>query len=136
VGSSNCVSATGNASRRDVVLMMVLDRSGSMGAVCGSLISAAKLFTAQFANGRDRIGLVSFNDNVYDSPSTTNFQTTLGDSNQSGNGNGVIDNIAYNGNTGTAQAICVAYNEIYKQNLPAPSTSSWSRPTVCRIPLP
>jgi hypothetical protein len=34
---------------------------GIQGAVCGS--SAAKLFTGQFANGRDRIGLVSFNDN-------------------------------------------------------------------------
>jgi len=82
------------------------------------LISAAKLFTGQFANGRDRIGLVSFNDNVYDSPPTTSFQTTLGYSNQSGNAKGLIDNIACNGNTGTAQAISVAYNEIYKQNLP------------------
>jgi hypothetical protein len=57
------------------------------------------------------------NDNVYDSPPTTNFQTTLGYGNQSGSGNGLIDNIACNGNTGTAQAISVAYNEIYKQNL-------------------
>ena len=115
---STTISAGGNASRRDVVVMMVLDRSGSMGAVCSTLISAAKLFTGQFANGRDRIGLVSFNDNVYDSPPTTNFQTTLGYSNQSGSANGLIDDIVCNGNTGTAQAISVAYNEIYKQNLP------------------
>jgi Flp pilus assembly protein TadG len=115
---STTINAAGNASRRDVVVMMVLDRSGSMGAVCGTLISAAKLFTGQFANGRDRIGLVSFNDNVYDSPPTTNFQTTLGYSNQSGSATGLIDAISCSGNTGTAQAISVAYNEIYKQNLP------------------
>src|SRR5438128_1777228 len=45
------VVANGNASRRDVVVMMVLDRSGSMqtAGACASMITAAKLFTGQFA---------------------------------------------------------------------------------------
>jgi len=120
---STTISATGNASRRDVVVMMVLDRSGSMNngtvpSACQSMLTAAKLFTGQFANGRDRIGLVSFSDNVFVSSPTTDFQTKLGYSNQSGSGNGLIDNITCGGSTGTAQAISVAYNEIYKQNLP------------------
>jgi len=118
--ASTAISATGNASRRDVVVMMVLDRSGSMSnaGACGTLIQAAKIFTGQFANGRDRIGLVSFSDNVYDIAPTTDFQTKLGYTNDLGSGTGEIDNITCKGGTSTAQAISVAYNELYKTNLP------------------
>jgi Flp pilus assembly protein TadG len=114
------ISATGNASRRDVVVMMVLDRSSSMqqASACSAMITAAKLFTGQFAAGRDRIGLVSFSDNVYiHSAPTTNFQSVLGYKNNSGSGNGALDTISCSGGTGTAQAISVAYNELYKVNL-------------------
>ena len=115
------VVATGNASRRDVVVMLVLDRSGSMSNAhaCGTMISAAKLFTGQFAEGRDRIGLVSFSDNVYlhSAPSTT-FQTTLGYTNTSGSGSGALDNISCAGDTMSATGISVAYNELVKTGLP------------------
>ncbi len=117
--NSTALSATGNASRRDVVVMMVLDRSGSMGGACSSMITAAKLFTGQFAAGRDQIGLVSFSDNVYiHSSPTTSFQTVLGYKNNLGSATGAIDSIVCNGGTSTAQAISVAYNELYKVNLP------------------
>ncbi|HXN48272.1 MAG TPA: VWA domain-containing protein [Bryobacteraceae bacterium] len=117
--ASTTLSATGNASRRDVVVMMVLDRSGSMGAACASMLTAAKLFTGQFAAGRDQIGLVSFSDNVYiHSSPTTTFQTVLGYKNNLGSGTGAIDTIVCSGGTSTAQAISVAYNELYKVNLP------------------
>ncbi len=119
--NSTTISAAGNASRRDVVVMMVLDRSGSMqnAGACGSMVTAAKLFTGQFAAGRDQIGLVSFSDNVYlHSSPTTNFQTVLGYSNSLGNGTGALDTIACAGGTSTAQAISVAYNEVYRMNLP------------------
>lgn len=115
------VSASGNASRRDVVMMMVLDRSYSMqlASACGDLITAAKVFTGQFAAGRDRIGMVSFaTDVVVHSQPTTNFQTTLGYSNSSGSGTGAIDTITCNGNTNTAQALSIAYNELWKMNMP------------------
>ena len=121
---STTISATGNASRRDVVVMMVLDRSGSMNngtvpSACQSMVTAAKLFTGQFAEGRDRIGLVSFSDNVYiHSAPTTNFQTVLGYSNDSGSGAGALDTIVCGGGTSTAEAISVAYNELYQTNLP------------------
>lgn len=119
--TSTTISATGNASRRDVIVMMVLDRSGSMqnANACGTMKTAAKLFTGQFAAGRDQIGLVSFSDNVMRpySPST-NFQTVLGYSNASGSASGAIDAITCYGGTNTAQAISVAYNELYKMNLP------------------
>jgi Flp pilus assembly protein TadG len=115
------LAATGNASRRDVVVMMVLDRSGSMqnAGACGDMINAAKVFTGQFAAGRDRIGLVSYSDNYYlHSAPTTNFRTVLGYTNASGSANGAIDTITCAGGTSTAQAISVAYNELYKTNLP------------------
>lgn len=130
------LTATGNASRRDVVAMLVLDRSGSMCSIngatpsppcststanspCAAMIKAAKTFTGQFAAGRDRIGLISFSDGSYlhSSPST-NFQTTLGYTNSLGSGSGQIDAIVCNGGTGTAGAMSLAYNELYKTNLP------------------
>ncbi len=115
------ISATGNASRRDVVVMMVLDRSGSMNnaGACAAMISAGKTFTGQFAAGRDQIGLVSFSDNVYlHSSPTTSFQTVLGYQNNSGSGAGALDTIVCGGGTSTAQAISLAYNELYQVNLP------------------
>ena len=127
------VTASGNASRRDVVAMLVLDRSGSMcqptgtgpcssantTTPCAAMIKAAKTFTGQFAANRDRIGLLTFSDGVYMAASpSTSFQTTLGYSNTAGSSSGLIDNINCNGGTGTAAAVTVAYNELYKMNLP------------------
>ena len=126
------LTATGQASRKDVVAMLVLDRSGSMCAVngvegsqpcresdtdtaCSAMIVAAKNFTGAFAAGRDQIGMLTFSDGFWlDSKPTTNFQTLLGYTNASGSANGVIDNISCQGGTGTAGAVSMAYNELYK----------------------
>jgi Flp pilus assembly protein TadG len=117
--NSTLVSAIGTASRRDAVMMMVLDRSGSMGSACPDLRNAAKIFTGQFAEGRDRIGLVTFSDNVtMQQPPTTDFQTILGYTNNYGSGSGLIDSITCAGGTNTAAAVSIAYNELYKMNLP------------------
>ena len=58
------VAAQGQTSRRDVVMMVVLDRSSSMAnaGVCPTMIAAAQNFTGYFANGQDEIGLVTFMD--------------------------------------------------------------------------
>ncbi len=117
--NSTVVAALGNASRRDAVMMMVLDRSGSMGSSCPDLRTAAKIFTGQFAEGRDRIGLITFSDNVtMQQAPTTDFQTILGYSNNYGTGTGLIDSINCTGGTNTASAVSIAYNELYKVNLP------------------
>jgi Flp pilus assembly protein TadG len=129
---STTIAANGNASRRTVVAMLVLDRSGSMcngGSTpctktqttlpCAAMINAAKMFTGQFAAGSDYIGLISFSDNVYiHSVPTTNFQSVLGYSNASGSGTGAIDNISCSGGTSTAQAVSMAYQSVYQANLP------------------
>ena len=130
--NSTNLTVTGQASRRDVVAMLVLDRSGSMCSVnggsanppcnknnantpCAAMITAAKNFTGAFAAGRDQIGLLTFADGYYlESAPTTNFQSVLGYSNAAGSGTGTIDNIDCNGGTGTAAAVSMAYNELYK----------------------
>ena len=125
------VGATGKASRRTVVAMLVLDRSGSMcqpggwgctetntSYPCYSMIKAAKLFTGQFAAGSDYIGLISFSDNVeVQSAPTQNFQTTLGYTNSS-SGTGQLDTITCAGYTSTAEGMSMAYQLIEQMNLP------------------
>jgi Flp pilus assembly protein TadG len=115
------ITAIGNASRRDVVAMIVIDRSGSMNSNngCSNMIAAAKVFTGQFAAGRDQIGMVEFGDTAWvDSSPATNFRSVLGYTANGVSGSGLIDSINCNDNTGTAQAISLAYNELYKVGLP------------------
>jgi Flp pilus assembly protein TadG len=131
---STTITVNGNASRRDVVAMLVLDRSGSMCTVggithqpcskanstypCRAMIDAAKIFTGQFAAQRDRIGMVTFSSGSYvDHAPDVNFQTQLGYTNGFGSANGLIDQLVCQGGTGTAEAISLAYNELYKQAL-------------------
>ena len=119
--NSTVVAALGTASRRDVAAMLVIDRSGSMtnSNGCTNMRAAAKLFTGQFAAGRDQIGMVEFGDTAWvDSSPTTNFQTVLGYNSGSSSGNGLIDTINCNDNTNTSQALSLAYNELYKMSLP------------------
>ena len=130
------LAVSGTASRKDVVAMLVLDRSGSMcsinggnpagscgandGTPCASMITAAKNFTGAFAEGRDQIGLLTFSDGYYlDQAPSINFQTLLGYSNTASNGNpqsgaGNIDTVTCSGGTGTAAAVSMAYNQLYQ----------------------
>lgn len=130
--TSTALAVSGQASRKDLIAMLVLDRSGSMCAIngvsgsqpcsksntttaCSAMITAAKNFTGAFAEGRDQIGMLTFSDGYYlDTKPSTDFQTLLGYSNAAGHANGAIDNITCGGGTGTAAAISLAYNELYK----------------------
>jgi Flp pilus assembly protein TadG len=130
--SGTNLTVTGQASRKDIVAMLVLDRSGSMCSVngatanppcnkgstttpCSAMITDAKNFTGAFAEGRDQIGLLTFSDGYYlESKPTVNFQTVLGYSNSSGSSTGTIDSINCNGGTGTAAAVSMAYNQLYQ----------------------
>ena len=111
------IKVTGSASRRDVNLVLVLDRSGSMGSgagsACAQMVAAAKDFTDQFYDGRDNLGLIVFGGSykkAYDL--NTNFKsggTTI---------NSVINTIDCGGNTGSAQAIWQAYQMLKTLNQP------------------
>jgi Flp pilus assembly protein TadG len=133
--TNTALSVQGQASRKDVVAMLVLDRSGSMcsingvlqsqpcgkgsGTACDSMITAAKIFTGSFAEGRDTIGMLTFSDGSYlDLAPATDFQSKLGYTNDSGHSNGYIDNIQCGGGTGTPEAMSRAYDQLYQINEP------------------
>lgn len=76
------VASAATAARRDVNVMMVVDRSASLAPwnadAWTSVVSAAKLFVNQFDNTRDKVGLVTFGTGagVEFSPAT-NFKTSI-----------------------------------------------------------
>jgi hypothetical protein len=114
------VAASSRATRRDSVIMMVLDRSGSMaGTPCTDMKAAAKQFTGMFSAERDRIGMITFNMGSFiSSAPTTNFKTVLGYNDGMNSATGAIDSIGCTGGTGTPQATILGYNELYKVGLP------------------
>ena len=127
--SSGTVGAKGMAARRDVVMILVLDRSSSMTPALQALKDGATYFVSQFQSGRDRVGLVAFGGSaiVAYPPSDWNKAVPTGpdtafkdtpDSASSPNILTSISNIAIGSNTGTAEALMLAYKEIVAANQP------------------
>ena len=101
------VSDTGTASRRGLVLMLVLDTSSSMGtrnsgSSCDAMVAAAQNFITLFSPF-DQIGLVTFNltAQMVDAPTAPISQV-----------NTDIGNITCGSNTNTISALDVAYQQI------------------------
>ena len=110
--NATTVRATGRASRRDVNLILVLDKSGSMSSTgsCEPMKAAAKGFVNQFANGRDRLGMVTFSTGAkIDYAPSMNFQPNL---------NNKIDTINCSGWTNSATALWKAYQQLQTLNEP------------------
>ncbi len=108
------ITASGEASRRDVNLVLTMDRSGSMqGTPCSEMILAAQSFAQKFTNGRDRMALITFKSSAnLDYPPTLNFMT------QNPSIVNVIGEINCAGGTGSAEALWMAYQQILAVNEP------------------
>src|SRR5690606_22203564 len=103
------IQAEGRASRRDVNLIMVLDRSGSLQQTdsCEPMKAAARNFVRQFAPGRDRLGLVVFHTGVYRA-----FAPSMNFRSGSPNLESLISDIRCAGNTSLAQGLSVGYQDL------------------------
>ncbi len=101
--SSLHLSVVGQASRRNVNIMLVLDRSTSLSdsGSCGDLATDSQLFVSLFSNNRDRMGLTTFGTyyNVDFAPAY-DFQTTM---------TSKLGNLACSGFTNAAGAFWTAY---------------------------
>jgi Flp pilus assembly protein TadG len=115
LGQSNAtVSASGVSSRRDTNIILIIDRSYSMqiAGVCGTMISSAKSFVNNFADGRDTLSLISYSTTANaDFPPNPSFKPAL---------NNKLDTAACNGYTNTASALNLAYTQI--KGIPNAST--------------
>ncbi len=128
--ANGTVASRGTASRRDVVMVIVIDRSGSMGTELPAVQAGAEYFVNQFSAGRDKLGLVLMagssivayppadwgkypptgavgpDVNFKGSTETPNMVTSLQNMVSSG------------GNTGMAEAMMMAYYELQAADEP------------------
>ncbi len=103
------VATSSQTSRRDVNIVLTLDRSGSMVQVCGTMKASAESFVSKFTNGRDTMGLITFMGNAnVDFPSTINFDS------QNPSLDDTLKKLNCGGNTGSAAALTLAHQQILK----------------------
>ena len=113
---SATVQASATAIRRDVNVMMVLDRSRSMeqSGSCDDLRAAAIGFVNKFAPGRDNLGLVTFATSSFiEFPMGDNF-ATANPSLQT-----IINRVVCDGGTSSADGLSRGYWELARLNQPA-----------------
>lgn len=108
------VRGLGQASRRDVNIMMVLDRSRSLAlsSSCDDLRNSARFFVQSFVDGRDRMGLVT-----YGTSYRTDFNMAFDfQSRSSGNMVNLVNNINCIGGTNSAAAYWTGYQRLVDVN--------------------
>jgi len=113
--SGSTVAAQGQTSRRDVVMILVLDRSSSMqyAGVCPTMIAAAQSFIGDFSNARDMLGLVTFMDGY-----NLSYAPTINFASNSPSLNTVLGNLQCYGDTSTAAGLNQAYVQLQAINEP------------------
>ncbi|MBS1855354.1 MAG: VWA domain-containing protein [Acidobacteria bacterium] len=108
--SSVSLHSSSTATRRDVNIMIIMDRSGSLAnsGSCMPLKAAAVSFVEKFAEGRDYLGLITFatSSRVDHAPSTT-FKTTV---------ESTLNTVVCTGATSSAQALWQGYQQLVGLN--------------------
>lgn len=113
--SSQNLYDIGQSTRRSANVMLVLDRSYSMveAGVCSTMVASAQNFVDYFVDGRDTLGLVTFQATAnYDYPLTTTFKSG------SPSLNSTLNSLQCTGYTTTAAALNMAYTELNALNQP------------------
>ena len=108
--NNQTVAATGQATRRDANIMLVLDRSNSMNnskGSCGVLVASAQNFVSQFVDGRDRLGLVTFQTGAH-----IDYTPTLTFKSGSPSLSATLGTLVCGGDTSTAQGLYLGYDQI------------------------
>ncbi len=111
--TSTTVVATASTIRKDVNIMFVMDRSGSLqqSGSCIPLIAAAQNFVGQFSPGNDNVGLVTFASTTYlNYPASTNFSSA------SPNIVTMLGNVVCFGSTSTANGLWMGYQQLIALN--------------------
>jgi len=114
--SSTTIGATATATRRDVNVMIVMDRSGSLAnsGSCAPLKNAATGFVSKFSNGSDNVGLLTFaTSSRVDFGLATNFNTATPSVST------IINEVTCSGATSSAQALWTGYQALTALNQPA-----------------
>ncbi len=113
------MKVSGMASRRDVNLVLVLDRSASMSAAMSKMLAAARDFVSKFAEGRDNLALVIFSNGVIPAfPSQAPIQPQSNFKSASPNIDTLISQTRNGGNTNSAGALSTAYQMLQTRNEP------------------
>ena len=100
------LQTSAKATRRDVNIMIVMDRSGSLtvSGACAPLKAAAVNFVDKFAESRDNVGLLTFaTSSKVDVHLTTTFKTTV---------ENTLNSVICVGGTSSAQALWQSYQEL------------------------
>lgn len=111
------VSASAQSSRRNLVLILVLDRSGSMSTsgACPIMVADAQNFVNYFTDGFDELGLVTFSSSA--NPNL-DYAPNLDFKSSTPTLSSVIGQIQCTGATSTTQALHIAYTALQNVNQP------------------
>ena len=112
---STTVTATAATVRKDLNVVLVMDRSGSLAIsnTCAPLIASAQLFTSKFAPGRDQLGLVTFA-----ATTDVNFAPATTFSSANPNVTTMLGATTCNGSTATAMGLWTGYQQLIALNQP------------------
>ena len=103
------LAANGQSTRRDANIILVLDRSNSMNTTssCAPMVASAQNFVNQFVDGRDQLGLITFQTGA-----NLDYTPTLNFKSGSPSLNSVLATLQCTGDTSSAQGLSMAYTEI------------------------